>query len=251
MTCRAAIHGGPAMRASRSPTSPDGTSDGQPAARRPRAAWRTAALRVAGGLVALLLSLGFAGLASAEELHDTARLLVDAALRDSVQAFDTPNLSRPEAAQRLRGLIDRYVDIPRIGRTSLGFYWQRTPQLQQADFLAVFEDFLVASYADAVQKLGTVRFSPATVIESGDARAVLRTEMQLAEDSSLPVLITVRRADDGAYRITDVVVEAISMSKLLSADFSSVVRLNGGRVEALIDALQQKLALAHQADSRQ
>jgi phospholipid transport system substrate-binding protein len=57
------------------------------------------------------------------------------------------------------------------------------------------------------------------------------------------VLFLVGRADDGSYRVVDVIAAAISMSKLLSADFSAVLHSNGGRFDALIDALQQKLAV--------
>ena len=38
--------------------------------------------------------------------------------------------------------------------------------------------------------------------------------------------------------------EGISLRKLLSADFTGFLRLNGGRMEALVGVLRSKVALA-------
>ncbi len=71
---------------------------------------------------------------------------------------------------------------------------------------------------------------------------MVRTDVQLSEGSRHTVLFMVGRSDDGSYRITDVVAAAISLSKLLNADFGGVLRSNGGQFNALIEALEHKIA---------
>jgi phospholipid transport system substrate-binding protein len=202
------------------------------------------------GLLAGLLIGGLLpSFAAAAEDHDTARLLVDAALRDTQQMFTEPQLSRTEASERLRALLDRYVDLPRVGRDSLGSYWRRASADQQAGFLALFERFITAGYAGSVAKLGAIRFGPATVVESGDGVTVVQSDLQYATGETQPVLFMVGQSEDGSYRVVDVVAAAISMSKLLGADFGAVIRNNGGRFDALIDALQTKVSITQAASS--
>ncbi len=49
---------------------------------------------------------------------------------------------------------------------------------------------------------------------------------------------------DGAYKITDVVVEGVSMAVTQRSEFASVIQRNGGKVEGLLAMLRQKTATA-------
>ena len=45
---------------------------------------------------------------------------------------------------------------------------------------------------------------------------------------------------NGAYKISDVIVEGVSMAVTQRSEFASVIQRNGGQVEGLITALRQK-----------
>ena len=45
---------------------------------------------------------------------------------------------------------------------------------------------------------------------------------------------------DGAYKISDVIVEGVSMAVTQRSEFASVIQRHGGQVEGLITALRQK-----------
>jgi phospholipid transport system substrate-binding protein len=239
MTCRTAID-----RRARTPVGgaarlavPDRLA--APAARPAPARRRWPAIALTAALLALA---GAAG--AAEAATEPAQTVVEAALRDTAQVFGQGPLTRAEASERLRDLIDHYVDLPRVGRDSLGAHWRRATPEQQAVFLALFESFLCTGYSGSVVKMGGgLEFGPTSVVERDDAVTVVRTDVQLAEGSRHAVLFMVGRSDDGTYRIMDVVAAAISMSKLLSADFSAVLRTNGGQFDALIGALERKLTV--------
>jgi ABC-type transporter MlaC component len=202
---------------------------------------------IGGLLFGLMVGWAAPGFAATDEAGDAARRLVDAAIQDTVQVLGAPATSRSDATERLRTLLDRYVDLPRIGRDSLGTYWRRATAEQQTGFLALFESFLAAGYSSSVAKLGAIRFGPTTVVESGDGLTAIQSDVQLGDGTSAPVLFLVGRSADGSYRVVDVIAAAISLSKLLSADFGAVLRSNGGQVDALINALQQKLTVTEAA----
>jgi len=235
MTCRTAIH--------RSVPHAAGASVIARSTRRRRQrglGWLVGSVTLLGvGLIGL-------GVARAAPGDDPAQRVVDAALQDTLQVFGSQaTLSREDVTVRLRGLLDHYVDLPRVGRDSLGAHWRRATPDQQAAFLAVFERFLCVGYAGSAVRMGGLRFGPTAVVDRDDGVTVVRTDAQLSDGSAQPVLFMVGRSDDGSYRITDVVAAAISMSRLFSADFVAVLRNNGGQFDALIDALTSKLAAAN------
>ena len=51
-------------------------------------------------------------------------------------------------------------------------------------------------------------------------------------------------AENGAYKINDVVVEGISMSVTQRSEFASVVQRNGGQMRGLITLMREKTASA-------
>lgn len=233
MTCRTALRR--STRCARE--TPTATADPVPLRRRGTwCRWLT------GAVAALAFALLGLGVARAAPGEDPAQRLVDAALQDTMHMFGQAALSRDEASARLRDLLDRYVDLPRVGRDSLGAHWRRATPEQQAAFLSVFERFLCAGYSGSAIRIGALRFGPTVVVERDGGATVVRADVLFPDGSSQPVLFIVGRSDDGAYRITDVIAATISLSRLFSADFVAVLRSNGGQFDALIDALTHKLA---------
>ncbi len=232
MTCRTAIRRRTAGAAATTAAAPVHTH------RRGRArlGW------ILGGLAALGLVLAGFGVARAAPAADPAQQVVDAAIADVTQIFGQPSLTRADAAAQLRTLLDRYVDLPRIGRDSVGAHWRRAAPEQQAAFLTLFESFLCAGYSGSVTRFGSVLFGPTVIVETSDATTVVRTDALVIDSPPQPVFFTVGRAEDGAWRITDVVAASISFTRLLSADFGAVLRTNGGEFRALIELLERKLA---------
>lgn len=194
------------------------------------------------GLLAGLLISSAPSVAATADGPEPAVKLVDAAIQDTLQLLGTSQLTRAEAIQRLRTLLDRYVDLPRVGRDSLGSYWHHASTEQQAGFLALFESFLADGYSGSVVKMGSLHFGQPTVVEHAGDVTVVRTDVELSGGGAVPVLFMVGQCDDGSYRVVDVVAAAISMSKLFNADFGAVLRNNGGRFDALIDALGRKVS---------
>lgn len=201
------------------------------------------------GIAGLILSI-LPGAARAEESGDGARRFVDTAMHDVAALLGAPRASAAEATDRLRALLARYVDIAALGRSCAGSSWQQAEAAQQDGFLATFQNYLIAGYMGSLTRGGAeVRFAPATVVEAANRRALVRTELQASDGQPHAILLAVSQSDDGDYRITDVSAEGISMRSVLMADFSAFLRRNGGRFEALLDALRGKLAARLSATS--
>lgn len=174
---------------------------------------------------------------------------VDAALRDMTVALATPAGAQPTRAERLRAVMERYVDIAQLGRNTVGVAWTVVPAAQQAEFLTTFQSFLTMRVTGSINKPDDLEFGPARVLapKAGaaadpSAPSVVVVDLRSADGLQRPILFAVARTDDGRYRIVDVSAEGISLGRLLAADFGGFLRRNGGRLEALMVVLQDKVA---------
>ncbi len=199
---------------------------------------RRAAIAMAGAALAILLAWTHA---RADEPEPAVKL-VSAALADTGKVFADPTQTRAEATARLRELIDHYVDLPRVGQDSLGAHWRRATPEQQAAFVALFERFLANGYSGSVAKLGGLRFGTPTVTERAGRATGVKVEVTTSDGGVYPVLFAVACGDDGSCRVSDVVAGPISMSRLLGDDFGAFLRANDGRFDALLAALDKRVA---------
>jgi ABC-type transporter MlaC component len=73
---------------------------------------------------------------------------------------------------------------------------------------------------------------------------LVASDLRSGDAAPRTILFAVSRADDGHYRIVDVSAEGVSLGRLLTADFGGFLSRNGGRLEALVGVLQEKVANA-------
>ena len=202
------------------------------AVRRPVARRR---LLAAFGL-ALLLPFLPIGTASADAETETfIRDLGDKA----VGQLTGDNLTDAERAERFRGLLLEHFDVPQIAQYVLGRYWRVATPEEQAEYLQLFEDYLVASYSQRFAEYTGEAFEVVSSRTQSDNLELVRSYVvtRSGEKAKLDWII---ERQDGTLLILDLKVEGLSMSETHRSEFASVIQNNGGQVSALLDALRKK-----------
>ena len=137
-------------------------------------------------------------------------------------------------------LFTENFDVPSIAQFVLGLYWPRATQEQRAEYIKLFEDFVVRSYAKKFADYSGDGFKTGAIIKMSGSDSVVSSQIRAREDKP-PVRVDWRvRDNDTHYRIVDVMVEGISMSVTHRDEFAAVIRSSGGTVAGLIDALKKK-----------
>src|SRR3546814_9724305 len=90
----------------------------------------------------------------------------------AIEALTGPNLSRGERERRFRVMLNRYFDLPGIGKFVLGRYWRSASEAQRQDFLRLFETFVVKSYAARFAEYSGEQFRVLGVRNEGDYATV-------------------------------------------------------------------------------
>jgi phospholipid transport system substrate-binding protein len=144
---------------------------------------------------------------------------------------------------RFRQLFSEDFDVPGIARFVLGRYWRLATEPQQQEFVKVFADYIALAYSNRLTE-----YSGETLHVTGSKPApggsVVSSEIVRPNGAPPAKVDWLLTPHDGAYKISDVVVEGVSMAVTQRSEFASVIQRNGGQVQGLITALRQKTEAA-------
>ncbi|MBK8175619.1 MAG: ABC transporter substrate-binding protein [Rhodospirillales bacterium] len=185
-------------------------------------------------LVAFVLPLivgGGAALRSAaadSSIADGAQALVQAFADEGVLLLRDEKASPAASAERFRTLLDRYFATDVIARWVLGRYWNQFNPQERDQYRQLFEDLVVYGYVKRFGDYAGEQLRIVRTLTDSPTQATVFTEIDRpASGQSVRVDWRVG-GRDGVFRITDVVVENVSLSQTWRSDFSAVIQQGGG-----------------------
>lgn len=188
-------------------------------------------------LLGALLATAAPGPAQASE-QQAAQFIHQLSSR-AIETLRTPDLTIDQRRDAFRDLLIRGFDISFIGRFVLGPYWRGATAAQRGEYLALYGEFFLASYA---ARIGDYAGQTITVIGVRKANArdmIVRSSIN--RPGRAPITTDWRvRSLNGRYRVIDVMVEGISMAVTQRAEFASVAQRNG--IDGLTAILRARTA---------
>jgi phospholipid transport system substrate-binding protein len=145
----------------------------------------------------------------------------------------------PEREVELRRLLTDHFDVEFISRFVLSRFWRTASEQERAEFRKVFEDYVIAAYGRRFGGFNGEKFAITGTFPQDDERTVVRSDVMRPGGESLTVDWRLqKRAEDGAWRIVDIVVEGVSMMVTQRSEFLAVLQREGS-VTALNAKLKQ------------
>ena len=152
-----------------------------------------------------------------------------------------PNEDTPAARQeRFRQLFRQYFDVEACARSALGPYWIKATALQRQEFVGLYEDYVVIAYSAALRSLGGESFK-VLGSQPDKGRVIVTSQIQISDAAPIRVDWQLNPTNRG-YKVTDVIVNGISMASAQHSDLVSVIQRNNGHMPALLVALREKNA---------
>ena len=153
---------------------------------------------------------------------------------------------------RFRQIFRADFDVPGIARFVLGPYWRLASPAQQQEFLALFENYIVQTFSGRLSQYAESGDAPRVTGSRLDPEgAVVSSQINLANGGGPragghgPTVLPIRvdwhlTAQNGSYKINDVVVDGVSMAVTQRSEFTSAIERQGGQVQALLATLHQQ-----------
>jgi phospholipid transport system substrate-binding protein len=168
--------------------------------------------------------------------------LISQLVSQAINVIVDKNETEDQREAKFRSLLQDGFDIPRISRFVLGRYWNGATEDQRKQFSQLFEDWIVRTYAarfgqysgEKIQVTGTRSEGPATTV----------VVSQFVSPTGAPpakVEWVVRKSGDNNFTVVDVSVEGVSMALTQRDEIAAVADRNGGTVDGLNRAMQDKI----------
>ena len=149
--------------------------------------------------------------------------------------------TQSQRVARFRDLLRDDFDVPVIARFVLGRYWNIATEEQRAEFTKLFEEYIAIAYATRLAEYSGEQFKVISSRPDGDG-AIVSSQI-LRPAGAAPIKVDWRLVGrGGAYKISDVSVDGISMAVTERSEFASVIQHNGGQVQSLIAMLRDRTA---------
>jgi phospholipid transport system substrate-binding protein len=177
-------------------------------------------------------------LAGAAATNDPARFVSNLVSR---ALAPMPNADTTAARQeRFRQLFRLYFDRQACARSALGSYWLRATARQRQQFVDLYEDYVVIGYSTSLRAIGAESLQ-VQASQSDKERVIVTSRIQINRAAPIRVDWQLNRTNTG-YKVTDLIVDGISMAITQHSDLISFIQRHNGSVASLLVALHAKNA---------
>jgi phospholipid transport system substrate-binding protein len=157
----------------------------------------------------------------------------------STPILNSRDLSKTARAQQLQAIMQGLVDRDQMAVSMMGRYWRRADTSQKAELPILLEAYLLDVYVSRIDSVnGSLSFAIQGERTLGN-RTLVDTEVVRPNAPNIQVAWQIEEFE-GRSVITDIIIEGVSLVVSQRADFSSIIRQQGG-LDGLITILRQKL----------
>ncbi len=181
------------------------------------------------------LSVNNAVAASAED----ARQFVDNVGKQVLEIING-NEDEKQKQEQLRRMFSENVDIDWMGKFALGRAWNQATEAQKKRYLQAYRQYLLARYtANFADYAGSKYVITGAKSESeGQFTVAMQIKSPHQKEQETEAGYRVRDNGSGQFKITDIIIEGISLIITERADFGSVLQQKG--LDALIGDIEAK-----------
>ena len=172
---------------------------------------------------------------------EEAGAFIQGLAQQAISTVAQRDLSDNERNDRFRRLFVASFDLPEISRFVLARYWRAATPDQQQDFIKLFQEMQVLNWAQRFKSYNGESLVVTGSAKDGERNFIVDSQLNRPSAPPMPVQWKVDQAEDGKLKVTDIVVEGVSMAITNRSDYNSLLQGNGGKIEALLSALKTKI----------
>jgi phospholipid transport system substrate-binding protein len=191
-------------------------------------------------MVAFMMMLPLLGPASAATVDTQATVFIQT-LGNQALAVVRSNIAPTQKLQHFRELLDQDFDMFEISRFVLGPYWRRASSSEQQQFTKLLSDDLVRFYRQRFTRYEGETFE-VTGSRSDPAGTIVTSQILRPNGSPIEVdwQLTVQ---NGVYKISDVIIDNVSMALSERQAFAQQIQLSGDQVAGLLARMERDASI--------
>jgi len=178
-----------------------------------------------------------------------ATAFIEATGSELVGAINDPALDLPARRERVAAVLRQAIDIEGTGRFILGRHVRQATPAELAEYNRLFDDIIVRNLSARFGDFRGVRFSLGRSQQRTEEDALVTTVIE--RPNTAPFVLDWRVAEIGGRpRVVDVIAEGTSLRLTTRSEYAAVLQRGGGRMEVLLEAMRNQIALLAARESR-
>lgn len=175
------------------------------------------------------------------DLKAGAKIHIKNLIHETLTTVAAPELNKSVRRENFKLILHKYFAFEGLAKWVLGRYWRKTTEAERAEYLSIFEKYMVLSYADRLGNYGGEEMLIDKTEIKGEKDALVHTKLERLNGEQ-PVKIVWRvRCKSEVCKIVDVMVSGLSMGLTQQKEFTSVIRKNGGKISGLLTEIRNRV----------
>jgi phospholipid transport system substrate-binding protein len=168
--------------------------------------------------------------------------LIDNMVRDVENYLLTDSGDISKRTEKITRLLDTHFDIPGIARFSAGPYWRAANERERITYTQSMREALIGSITRNFDQLAGLRFTLIDSQAKGSKMVLVRGTFRDKAGKRPPVSVGWRvvTPHPAPAKVLDVEIENISLLVTQKQENIAIIRKNGGRFSALIQAMKRR-----------
>lgn len=147
---------------------------------------------------------------------------------------------------KLKPVIEAKFDLPLIAQVILGRHWQELNEQQQQQFIDVFKELTIATYANRFSSYDGEVFKYQGTESLNKKRLLVQTHLSKADGETVSLEYLMHQRN-GNWHIMSVVAQGVNDLSLKRAEYTSIFKTKG--LDGLITELRKKIKNLEPASS--
>ena len=189
-------------------------------------------------LIALFISIP----AQASSQIEAANRLIDAIVKDVENYLLTDSGDVSKRRENITKLLDSHFDIPGIARFSAGPYWRAASEEERVNYTQSMRKALIGTITHNFDQLVGLSFTFVDSQAKGSRMVLVRGTFKDKAKKRPPISVGWRvvTSHPAPAKVLDIEIENISMLVTQKQENIAIIRKNGGRFSALIQAMRER-----------
>lgn len=192
--------------------------------------------QVSGVLLSLSLLVGFSTVATAADAKQNPQVIVEAVadeLFGLVKAKNAAKTTDDVYFQQVEKTLGGVVDFPFIAASVMGKAYKQATPAQRKQFLTVFKDGMIKSFAKGILGYADSKVVVAGVNEVNPTRVIVKQEVT-AEGTTHKLDYTMRKGSSNEWKLINVVLNGVNLGQSFSGQFKSSLTKYNGDIDKVI-----------------
>lgn len=192
--------------------------------------------QVSGVLLSLSLLVGFSTVATAADATQNPQVIVEAVadeLFGLVKAKNAAKTTDDVYFQQVEKTLGGVVDFPFIAASVMGKAYKQATPAQRKQFLTVFKDGMIKSFAKGILGYADSKVMVAGVNEVNPTRVIVKQEVT-AEGTTHKLDYTMRKGSSNEWKLINVVLNGVNLGQSFSGQFKSSLTKYNGDIDKVI-----------------